>query len=77
MATLCRFAVRLTAIAGFALLWPHHPLASGVATLSILMAVACVASAIVGREPLHGSGLSRWDEAAALIGVVLLVHLIL
>jgi len=74
MATIWRFALRLLVIGGFAALWPGHSFAS-IAILCVALSAAGVFSAIVFREPFHGSGLTRWDEAIALLAIALLVHL--
>jgi hypothetical protein len=76
LATLRRFAFRLAVVGGFAALWPNYPLASAITALSIIMATSCLLSAAALREPCLGSGLNRWDEAIALLGIALLTRLI-
>ena len=75
MATIWRFVFGLLVIGGFAALWPGHSFASSIAVLCVALSAACVFSAIVFREPFHGSELTRWDEAIALLAIALLVHL--
>ena len=58
------------------MLWPAYPVSSGIVILSVLMAVVCVLTAIALREPLRQPEFGRWDEAAALLGIASIVHLI-
>src|SRR5271165_3981210 len=73
LAVLWRFLFRLLVIAVFAALWPGPSTRSATAVLCLVLAVGCVLSAIAFREPLRGSGLNRWDEAAGLLIVALFV----
>jgi hypothetical protein len=75
LATLKRFGVRLVAAAFFAALWPHRSNDEAVAILSLIMAAVCALAAATGREPVRGRGLTRWDEAAALLAAALLFRL--
>ena len=59
LAALRRFGVRLVAIGVFATLWPHQPIGSGVALVSVIMAAVCALAAAINREPVRGSELSR------------------
>jgi hypothetical protein len=69
---------RLGALIGFfAALWPHRPMGQTVALVSLVMAAICATMALVTREPLRATELSRWDEAVALLGIALLAPLIL
>jgi hypothetical protein len=67
-----RFGVRLIVIGVFAAMWPNWPMGQSVALVSLIMAVVCAIMALVNREPLRATGLSRWDEAVALLGIALL-----
>lgn len=71
-----RFMFRLALVGGFAVLWPSQPLASAISTLSVVMAAVCLFSAVARREPFRRSGLNRWDEGIAFLGIALLMRLI-
>ena len=75
LTALLRLVLRLLAIIFSAALWPNQPMASGLARLSFIMAAVCVLTAVAHRESLRQSRLNRWDEAAALVLIGLLVRL--
>ena len=77
MATLRRFAFRLLVIMAFAALWPDPSIPSATATAMLCLAFAagCALAAIAFREPVRGSGLNRWHEAAGLAIIALVAYL--
>jgi hypothetical protein len=77
MATLRRFALRLLVITAFAALWPDPsiPSATETAILCLAFAAGCALAAIAFREPVRGSGLNRWHEAAGLAIIALVAYL--
>jgi hypothetical protein len=76
-AILRRFGARLVVIGFYAAMWPHRPMGQTVALVSLIMAAVCAIIALVNREPLRATELSRWDEAVALLGIALMAPLIL
>jgi hypothetical protein len=76
IATLGRLSFRLLILAVFATLWPGQQVALATAVLCLTLATACAVSATVFGEPVLGSALNRWDEAAVLFCVALFAYLL-
>ena len=64
--TLQRLTFRLLVVVAFAGLWPGPRPGLASAALSVVLAAGCLGAAIAFGEPLFGSSLNRWHEAAVL-----------
>ena len=61
---LVRFGLRFVILASFAA-FSAHGFGRSLASILALAAVFCAVTAVLRREPLLGSVLTHWDEAAA------------
>ena len=75
IAALGRLSFRLLILAVFGTLWPWQQVALAMAVLCLTLATACAVSATVFGEPVLGSALNRWDEAAVLFCVAPFAYL--
>jgi hypothetical protein len=75
IATLRRLTFRLLVVATFALLWPEPSTAIATAALSMLLGAGCLVAAHAFGETFGAHVINRWDEAAILFVIGILIFL--